>query len=221
MKKVNVKRLTSVNRKELLGLYPSDLKIAEIGVFVGAYSKFIAETNPSELYLIDCWVHIPGDSVYSTADSCNADNEKQEARYQRVSKRYEKNEKVKIVRGMSGDVVSEFNDNSLDAVYIDGDHSFEGCYEDLKAWSKKVGPGGWIWGHDYCYAKHIQVPTAVHLFLDENPEWKLEAFTNEPKTSSPSYILTREDSKITSIINDLPSEIVERIIKPVPSQVEA
>lgn len=221
MKKVNVKRLTTVSRKELLDSFPEGLKIAEIGVKNGNYSKFIALRNPSELYLIDCWAHIPGDSVYSTADRANVEDAKQEVRYQQVVKRYKDNESVSILRGMSGDVAPQVPNGSLDAVYIDADHSFEGCFEDLKDWAKKIGPGGFIWGHDYCYAKHIQVPTAVHLFLDENPEWKLEAITNEPKTSSPSYILTREDSIITSAINSLPFETVEREVKAIPNKVEA
>ena len=36
-----------------------------------------------------------------------------------------------------------------DFVFLDADHSYEGCAADLAAWAPKVRPGGYICGHDY------------------------------------------------------------------------
>ncbi|KKL73400.1 hypothetical protein LCGC14_2075280 [marine sediment metagenome] len=40
-------------------------------------------------------------------------------------------------------------DSSLDWVYIDGDHTYEGCKNDLSVWPAKVRAGGVVAGHDY------------------------------------------------------------------------
>lgn len=42
-----------------------------------------------------------------------------------------------------------FEEASLDAVFIDADHSLEAVYSDLKAWVPKVKEGGIIAGHDF------------------------------------------------------------------------
>lgn len=38
---------------------------------------------------------------------------------------------------------------SADLVFIDADHSYEGCAADIDAWRGAVKPGGWLGGHDY------------------------------------------------------------------------
>jgi predicted O-methyltransferase YrrM len=42
-----------------------------------------------------------------------------------------------------------FADGSVDFVFIDGDHSYEGVKRDIAAWTRKVKPGGMICGHDF------------------------------------------------------------------------
>jgi len=39
--------------------------------------------------------------------------------------------------------------SKLDFIFIDGDHSFERCYEDLNLWYDKVRSGGLFSGHDF------------------------------------------------------------------------
>lgn len=41
------------------------------------------------------------------------------------------------------------NINELDFIFIDGDHSFEKCYQDLNLWYDKIRKGGLFSGHDY------------------------------------------------------------------------
>jgi hypothetical protein len=47
------------------------------------------------------------------------------------------------------DALEGFPDNSLDFVFIDGNHSFPYVAEDIFYWEKKVRPGGIVSGHDY------------------------------------------------------------------------
>tara|TARA_R110000868_G_scaffold140124_2_gene355437 strand:+ start:1125 stop:1706 length:582 start_codon:yes stop_codon:yes gene_type:complete len=42
-----------------------------------------------------------------------------------------------------------FADASLDFVFIDADHSYEGVLEDIQLWHPKVKTGGVLAGHDY------------------------------------------------------------------------
>ena len=39
--------------------------------------------------------------------------------------------------------------DAVDFVFIDADHSYEGCAADIAAWWPRVKPGGWLCGHDY------------------------------------------------------------------------
>jgi hypothetical protein len=53
-------------------------------------------------------------------------------------------------RGSSIEVAEmHFKREELDLVFIDADHTYEGCREDIEAWSSKLKRGGWIGGHDY------------------------------------------------------------------------
>jgi|TARA_R110000824_G_scaffold2570_4_gene11849 predicted O-methyltransferase YrrM len=42
-----------------------------------------------------------------------------------------------------------FDDESIDFVYVDADHSYKGCMADLEAWYPKLKKGGILSGHDY------------------------------------------------------------------------
>lgn len=50
---------------------------------------------------------------------------------------------------LSIDAAGTIQDRSLDLVFIDADHSYQGVKGDLAAWVPKVRPGGWIGGHDF------------------------------------------------------------------------
>ena len=55
---------------------------------------------------------------------------------------------IKPVRGESVAVARDWRGPVLDVVFIDGDHSLEGCYADLCAWGGRLKPGGQLLGHD-------------------------------------------------------------------------
>lgn len=53
-----------------------------------------------------------------------------------------------------GDTMSAldlFEDNSLDFVYIDANHSYPYVFGDINMWRKKIKKGGAIGGHDYSF----------------------------------------------------------------------
>ena len=44
--------------------------------------------------------------------------------------------------------MDQFEDGSLDFIFIDASHQYPDVLKDIKLWSKKVKIGGYITGHD-------------------------------------------------------------------------
>lgn len=61
---------------------------------------------------------------------------------------------IRAVRCDSARAAALFAGSSVDLVVIDGDHSYEGCSRDIRAWCPKVRSGGWIGGDDH-HAQHF------------------------------------------------------------------
>lgn len=55
----------------------------------------------------------------------------------------------RTVKGISWEVADQFEDESVDFVFIDADHVYQSVRNDVLAWLPKVKPGGIIAGHDY------------------------------------------------------------------------
>lgn len=127
---------------------PRDPHIAEIGVFRGEFSSILYNTySPGRLYLIDPW---EGTLVSGDKNGNNVVHISSEVALREVQDRFGNASNVTIYRTYSKDIGSkEIPDGSLDLIYIDGDHTYEGAYADLHLAWRLVKPGGWIAGHDY------------------------------------------------------------------------
>jgi predicted O-methyltransferase YrrM len=71
----------------------------------------------------------------------------------------------KVVQYREPSVIAarRFDDRSLDFVYVDGDHTFEGVTADIRAWLPKIRSGGVIAGDDFSWdgvarAVHAELP---------------------------------------------------------------
>ena len=100
---------------------------------------------------------------------------------------------VNIIKGDSVEVSSRYEDESLDFVFIDGDHSYDGVTRDIKAYWPKVRIGGIISGHDYEGA-WVECKKAVNdFFPTKKPlcgdlQWPIgEICWGVKKTSPTSY----------------------------------
>ncbi|MBM85604.1 MAG: hypothetical protein CMM47_06245 [Rhodospirillaceae bacterium] len=143
--------LVPLFRQDLIRWLPHGLAIAEIGVAEGEFSAKILDTCvPERLYLIDAWEH---QSVgHLAADPNNPNADEQRARYEGVLARFDKqisDDRVSIMRAFSHVAAREFADGSLDVIYVDGDHSYDGVSRDLETFAPKLRNGGLIFGHDY------------------------------------------------------------------------
>lgn len=138
------------NRKEiplLLNALNLTGEGAEIGVLRGEFSKIILEKwKGKRLYSVDAWKHFEEGYI----DINNPEDDVHEQSYQTTCKTLLPfGERSKILRMTSKEASEEFEDGQLDFVYIDANHSYEFCLEDISLWYPKVKVGGMISGHDY------------------------------------------------------------------------
>lgn len=136
-------------------------QVAEIGVERGAYSETLCEANPEcTVFGVDAWCGYPNyRQNRNTWSAYWLDYEK--AARDRAAKY-----KMELIKGFSMDVVKEFSDESLDAVYIDANHEFAHVVADIFEWSKKVKKGGVIAGHDYVLGRGKMEANDVVLALE-------------------------------------------------------
>jgi len=139
----------------MLAMLPAGGACAEIGTWRGDFAAVIlAERRPRRLYLVDPWEHRT-DAAYEKASyggRMQGGQQALEEMYQGVMARFAEEiatGRVVVLRARSLDAAATFEPHSLDWVYIDGDHSYEGVSADLEAYFAAVRPGGLIAGDDY------------------------------------------------------------------------
>lgn len=119
-----------------------------VGIQIGSYQGegtelFLKSGAFKTLYCIDPW-----ESGYDQRDQ-SADD-RIFAAEQKFDKRFANNYIVKKIKAKSNDVVTKFEDESLDFIYVDGCHTYESVKDDLNNYIPKVKKGGIIAGHDWC-----------------------------------------------------------------------
>jgi predicted O-methyltransferase YrrM len=113
-------------------------KGVEIGVRKGDFSAVLCKANPNiELYCVDPWERYGGWSQEHLDEYCEH-TKKQLEPYNAT-----------VLRMKSLDAIHEFDKKPLDFAYIDGDHRFDHCMQDIIEWSRRVKRGGIIAVHDY------------------------------------------------------------------------
>lgn len=121
-----------INKKKLIGV--------EIGTYEGHHAREMLEKlDIAKLYLIDPY------KEYSSTLSSHLQAAKAEAL--RVLDEFKS--KIVIIYEKSVEAAKKIADESLDFVYIDGEHSYKAVKQDIPAWFPKVKKGGIVGGHDY------------------------------------------------------------------------
>ena len=122
-------------------------KIVEVGVCDGAYSKILLEANPdAHIWGVDPFVPLRDYRDYTRRSTIDA-------YHQKAMDLLGSSPNYTFIKKLSMDAVHDFEDASIDAVYIDANHDFRHVTEDVDSWSKKVRPGGIIAGHDFAKTK--------------------------------------------------------------------
>jgi Methyltransferase domain len=118
---------------------------AEVGVYKGEFSKKLCEAGLT-LFAIDPW------KIYKDYNNPRGQS-RLDAQYEHTKRLLSPYPKCTIIRKTSMEAVEDFEDESLDFVYIDANHEFRYIAEDISEWTKKVKKGGVVAGHDYFFVK--------------------------------------------------------------------
>jgi len=122
-----------------------ELRIVEVGSFTG--TSALALVNYAEtLWCVDTWAGgtDPEDRINSLYREHGnnivlafADNVLHVA------------DRIRPQRMTSLEAAGLHSPQSLDLVFLDGDHSYEAVKADIAVWQMKIAPGGVLCGHDY------------------------------------------------------------------------
>jgi hypothetical protein len=93
-------------------------------------------------------------------------------------------DKVELVKEKSYYAHRRFTDKSLDFVYLDGDHAYDGIIKDILNFYPKVKKGGVLGGHD-CTAWYIGVLEAIKQF--KRIGWDIRADIDDGKLIEPNF----------------------------------
>lgn len=138
----------------------------EVGTFYGEYMEAIMNHwDGKMLHCIDPWDKQPRETYKEPTN----DNDWGEI-YRACKWRADKFPgRVNLIRDYSIGANIQFEDESLDFVYIDGNHGLDFIRWDLKIWWPKVKPGGLFCGHDFyddtVWPSNCSVKTAVEEFM--------------------------------------------------------
>ena len=153
---------------------------AEIGVWMGNTSTQFLKKGLKKFYMVDSY------SVEPYKENTERSYQEYIAKYQPITGEFSEagfqrfydrvyNEvkarfqdpEVEICRMTSDTWFEQFDDEKLDWIYIDGDHSYEGCLRDLENSLKVVKPGGLILGDDYGWENAKWSKPGVTKAVDE------------------------------------------------------
>ncbi|MFK7783100.1 class I SAM-dependent methyltransferase [Psychroserpens sp.] len=145
-------------------------KVAELGVYRGDFAKYLLEnTSKIDRYImIDPWRNLS-----DWNKPANENNNIFEEFYQEtLQKTNFAKDKREILRGKTTEVIDKIEDESLDFLYIDGDHTLKGITIDLiNLWPKMKNNGfivgddfsSTIWQHNQNYEPTMVFPFAVYF----------------------------------------------------------
>ena len=138
----------------------------EIGVDEGIYSEYLLEYwHGQRLISVDPWLEMPPDEY---TDTCNTSQATMEEKYETTRRRLAGfGDRSEIWRETSVQAAARVTPGSLDFVYLDARHSYEGVTEDLQVWFPLVRRGGLMAGHDYNDGVFVEGVHGVRSAVDE------------------------------------------------------
>jgi len=150
--------------------YKPDFKMVEVGSFEGISTLLFAGCVDT-VYSVDCYDY----KVPPTGRIPEHDQLFVEAERMFIARTKNVGNIIKIKK-TSVEAAKDFEDGSLDAVYIDAEHDEESVREDIRAWRPKIKRGGILSGHDF-------VLPHISKILTEEEGFEMQRITVAPDTS--------------------------------------
>lgn len=189
-------------RDEAIKLYQESCKakdvIVHIGVWMGRSVAISGLANPSSVvHAVDPW-SIPL-LMKKKRDFLQKENIK-DWRQTFINNMSALNISPQVHDGPSQNIASEFDDNTIDLLLIDGCHSRVSVQRDIQLWYDKLKPNGVILGHDW---DMLSIREAVHNLItvhEHAPKWFLHR-----RGIDANYIVTEGYNCEANFLKLLPS----------------
>jgi hypothetical protein len=169
--------------------YSHGTTMVEIGVNRGHYSSLMLAQWAGENYLmIDPWVP-QAMAEYVDVANLNSQDEHDEVFKEALRNTASHGSRAIILRNTSTNIARQMVESTVDVVYIDGLHHYQGVWDDMTAWWPILRPGGLMAGHDYMH----EVDGAGTIFtvkpaVDEFAR-KMNLLVHQTKDSYPTWFL--------------------------------
>jgi predicted O-methyltransferase YrrM len=145
---------THMTMTERLLLYSLGLKqspgavLVEVGSYLGASASFLAAASKhvggaTRVYCVDTWRN----------DAMTEGPRDTWQEFLKNTERYA--DWIVPMKGASREIARRF-DRRIDVLFLDGDHSYAGCKEDVLSWLPRMKPEGILIMHDYAWAAGVR-----------------------------------------------------------------
>lgn len=181
--------INTLTSRDILGKFLNSLghskgTFVEVGVNKGEFAKLMLSQWSGQRYiLVDPWLK---ENQEEYIDFVNLQDRNKNMKETLQNTLYFRNKTV-ILRMTSVEAGKFFLPESVDIIYIDGLHHYEGVMNDLETWWPILKRGGIILGHDYLlsadkytiftvkpavdeFARKIHLPV-FHTPMDSYPTW--------------------------------------------------
>jgi cephalosporin hydroxylase len=140
--------------------YPSGSHFVEIGSWKGCSSSYMAVEihNSGKNIKFDCVDTWQGTQIGDDKSIHEQDPDVAAGvLYERFLSNIDRvKQYINPVRMDSAEAAKNYKDESLDFVFVDADHTYNGVMRDLNAWVPKIRVGGIIAGHDYAWCEDVR-----------------------------------------------------------------
>jgi hypothetical protein len=158
--------------REILDKLPEGRALGvEVGVFAGQLSeRLLASKFDLTLHMVDSWGDYEPSLEASGDYHATLTKESQEDFFNMTQNAVSSFGNRAVIHRKKSVAAANDIPDGLDFVFIDADHSYEGCHSDIKAWAPKIRSGGLLCGHDYDNVDYPQwgVKRAVDEYVAEN-----------------------------------------------------
>lgn len=171
--KGNPHKLEGIERPEMYQLF-AELGFTvglETGIEKGKNAVVMFENIPNlKLYGLDSYKRHPQASYIYDAEKRNWDDKYLQAVRKQCYERM-KGRNCVMIEKFSEYGIKDVEDNSLDFVYLDADHSYDFVMQDIILWGRKLRKGGIMSGHDYYVDKkkldrRVKVTQAINDYTN-------------------------------------------------------
>ena len=152
-------------QNSVMGLYEmiqkhfkEDFEMVELGSFQGTSTRFFS-LFVNKLYSVDIYdYHVPPTGRIPEMDKMFVEAE------QIFLERTKGYDNIIKIKKSSVDAAKEFEDGSLDCVYVDAEHLYDYIRADIQAWKDKIKDGGILCGHDFDHNHSTSITKILNEF---------------------------------------------------------